>query len=229
MIFFDIDNTLTDFSSAEQSALNALYSRFKNTITIDQKKFRKYSRTASKNTYRRYITGQLSFEKQQTSAIKELFLLSGFNLSDEKTEQISELYTKIFNENMFLFNDVITCLKKFAKHNLGLISNGSEKQQTDKLKRAGILHYFSLIITSGALGIAKPDKRIFIYACEKAEKPPQQCWYIGNNFNTDITPAVNIGMNCLWIDRRRTHIKNNLWIDSLDKASEIINKTEREI
>ena len=36
MIFFDIDNTLTDFSSAEQSALNALYSRFKNTITIDQ-------------------------------------------------------------------------------------------------------------------------------------------------------------------------------------------------
>lgn len=222
MIFFDIDNTLINFTSAEQSGLNDVYERFRDKLTIDRKGFFKCWRSVTKTTYQRHLSGELSFSEQQHLRIYELFRLSGNELSVTETKNLSEIYLNTFKKNQKLFPDVIPCLNSLETHSLGIISNGDTMQQMDKLKYTGIYNYFSVIITSGETGIFKPDRRIFEAACSEAGKTPEQCWYIGNNFNIDITPAVRLGMNCLWIDRRKKHIKSELWIDSLMKVSEFI-------
>lgn len=63
-----------------------------------------------------------------------------------------------------------------AKRNQSL---GAEK----RLKEFGILQYIDLVIASAEEGAAKPDKRIFEIALNRAACKPQQADYEINNLS----------------------------------------------
>ena len=63
-----------------------------------------------------------------------------------------------------------------AKRNQSL---GAEK----RLKEFGILQYIDLVIASAEEGVAKPDKRIFEIALNRAACKPQQADYEINNLS----------------------------------------------
>ena len=58
-------------------------------------------------------------------------------------------------------------------------SGGAEK----RLKEFGILPYIDLVIASAEEGAAKPDKRIFEIALNRAACKPQQADYEINNLS----------------------------------------------
>ena len=62
---------------------------------------------------------------------------------------------------------------------LGIITSGDEHFQLPKLERMGLADRFEHVIASGALGITKPDRRIFEFACEKFRVPVSDALYVG--------------------------------------------------
>ena len=71
------------------------------------------------------------------------------------------------------------------KVTLGIITNGPAQHQWDKVKALGVTEWIPVgyVFISGALGVAKPDKRIFSRAAERMGILPQEICYVGVWYN----------------------------------------------
>lgn len=74
-------------------------------------------------------------------------------------------------------------------------------------------------------GFAKPDRRLFIRACEKLGVKPEDCWMIGDSLENDILPARAIGMRTVLLDREHRYARENVPADVLliDDPQDILN------
>ncbi len=54
-------------------------------------------------------------------------------------------------------------------------------------------------ISSAEAGVNKPDLQIFKLALAKANCVPEETYMIGDRLDNDIEPAVEIGMNTIWV------------------------------
>jgi len=59
-------------------------------------------------------------------------------------------------------------------------------------------HNFEFIIASSEYGIRKPDPMIFQLAIAKANLPPEDIWFCGDNPRCDVDAACAVGMRPVW-------------------------------
>ncbi len=98
-----------------------------------------------------------------------------------------------------LYADTEKCLRILSeKYNIGIIAN-QNIGSTARLEKFGILKYIDLVVASAEEGVAKPDKRIFEIALERANCKPNEAVMIGDRIDNDIIPAKAIGMKTIWI------------------------------
>lgn len=103
------------------------------------------------------------------------------------------------SEDEILYRDAEECLKKLSgKYKIGVIANQSPGT-AKRLENFGILKYIDLVIASAEEGVAKPDKRIFEIALNRANCKPGQSIMIGDRIDNDIVPAKKLGMGTIWI------------------------------
>ncbi len=84
---------------------------------------------------------------------------------------------------------------------LGVISNASHGILGD-LERAGMTGFFEHIVYSQAVGVAKPDPRIFHEALQRFAVAPGDTWHIGDNVVADIEGARGVGIRPVLVRRR---------------------------
>lgn len=107
--------------------------------------------------------------------------------------------TKWHTEDELLYADALGCLKSLsAKYKIGIIANQSLGTKK-RLEEHKILKYIDLVIASAEEGVAKPDKRIFEIALERACCKAQEAIMIGDRIDNDIIPAKSLGMHTIWI------------------------------
>ncbi len=81
---------------------------------------------------------------------------------------------------------------------LGLITNGRVSIQARKLDGLAIRPYFESIVVSEAVGIEKPDPRIFAIALAELDVPASAAAYVGDNPEADVLGAKASGMLAVW-------------------------------
>jgi putative hydrolase of the HAD superfamily len=84
-----------------------------------------------------------------------------------------------------------------------LVSNGEQEMQSGTIERAGLSGFFDACCISGALGVRKPDRRIFEIAVSRCGGSLAGAWMIGDG-EPDIEGAANAGIPCIWLHRGRT-------------------------
>jgi putative hydrolase of the HAD superfamily len=73
---------------------------------------------------------------------------------------------------------------------LAIVSNTLSRQLVpSKLTDYGIAHYFDPVVTSAALGLRKPNARIFEEAARLMRLPPSACAYVGDTVSRDVIGA----------------------------------------
>jgi HAD superfamily hydrolase (TIGR01549 family) len=106
-------------------------------------------------------------------------------------------------------------------YQLGIIAN-QNAGTVERLKRYGLLEYFSLVCSSAEEGLIKPDPRFFELALERAKCDPQHAVMIGDRLDNDIIPAKRLGMQTIWIKQGfAREQKNN---DPLTAPDAVINR-----
>ena len=83
-------------------------------------------------------------------------------------------------------------------YKLGVITNGEEWSQMRKLRVAGLLTLFDLIVISGNEQIKKPNPQIFMRAAERLAVRPDECVFVGDHARNDIYGAGAVGMKTIW-------------------------------
>jgi 5'-nucleotidase len=84
---------------------------------------------------------------------------------------------------------------------LVLLTNGFEKTQRTKIQACGLSEHIELMISSEAVGIAKPDKAIFDIAVKTATEMYgefNRVFYAGDTWDTDVKGGVNAGIPTFW-------------------------------
>lgn len=84
-----------------------------------------------------------------------------------------------------------------------VVTNGTVHQQERKLRRTGLVDHVDGWVVSEAVGISKPDPRIFRLAAERAETSLDHAWMIGDTADADIKGAWDAGISSVWLHRNR--------------------------
>ncbi|MBR2343286.1 MAG: HAD family hydrolase [Clostridia bacterium] len=87
---------------------------------------------------------------------------------------------------------------------LGIITNtptGREASQRRKVEVLGIEKYFDAIIYSTAVGLRKPDRRIYDMTAELLGVPNESCLFVGDDPASDIRGAIGADMTAVFLDR----------------------------
>jgi putative hydrolase of the HAD superfamily len=210
MIFFDLDGTLLNHKSSELLGVEIFYEEYKDLFRFEKEMFYKFWCEISDKYFNRYLKGELTFDQQRIERIKELFSYSNIQLTDEDAMVKFKKYLSNYEDNWKPYNDVIPCLKYLSrKYELGIISNGDLNQQSLKLEKMKIKQYFTDIITAGEAGISKPNIKLFNIACNRVNKQPKECYYIGDDLQADIIPCKDVGMNGIWLNRKKETLTIN--------------------
>jgi HAD superfamily hydrolase (TIGR01662 family) len=108
-------------------------------------------------------------------------------------------------------DDALSTLAKLREqgYRLALISNAADDPNTQVLvDKLGAREYFEVIISSAALGIRKPNPRIFIDVLNRMSLPPEKVVMVGDTLGADILGAQNAGIFSIW-DKRRANTAGN--------------------
>ena len=218
-IFFDLDDTLVDSEGAHRKAITSLYDEYfifrKPEDNIGQIWVDIMNKYLSL-----YFKGQMSLEQQRVARIQEFWNYCGQNLDFISAQKIYQKYHEYFLSSCLKFDDIIPNLERLSNFDLGIISNGTYYDQIFKLKNNNLDYYFkNEIYISDKVGYSKPDKRIFEKAAKQANRPIEECVYIGNSYKLDYLGSLNAGMKAIWLDRPNS-AKNDL-------SDNIINSLEQ--
>jgi putative hydrolase of the HAD superfamily len=107
---------------------------------------------------------------------------------------------------------------------IGLISNW-DGRLAGLMEALGLGHLLDAIISSAAVGLHKPDPRIFELACQQIGVEPADAAHVGDHQYADIVGAEAVGMMSVLIDRhggeRPGHGRFVRTLDDLDRVLEI--------
>jgi beta-phosphoglucomutase len=102
-----------------------------------------------------------------------------------------------------LFADALPALASLQRLGMpmAILSNWATHLR-DTLRRFDLLETFQFVIVSSEVGLAKPDRRIFDLAADRAGRPHQRLLYVGDHLGDDIEGARGAGLDAVLVDRR---------------------------
>ncbi len=90
-------------------------------------------------------------------------------------------------------------LERLARtQRLGVVSNFTGNLARC-LEELGLGACFEVVADSGVVGWSKPDERLFRHALDAIGVEPARVWMVGDNPQSDIAPALHLGMRACWI------------------------------
>ena len=96
-----------------------------------------------------------------------------------------------------LYDDAHVALEFLsARFAVVAVSNGNAD-----VHRTGVGRHFRAAIAAGAVGVAKPDARIFHAAAQVLDVPPAAVLHVGDDATLDALGAVRAGMQAVWLNR----------------------------
>ena len=101
------------------------------------------------------------------------------------------------------------------------MTNWFEDVQIERLKKAGIYHYFKEIYATENIKI-KPNPESFQTAM--GERKPEECIMVGDNLKTDIQGALDCGIRAIYItsDKEINENKPYKTIHHLSELKELL-------
>lgn len=201
-IFFDLDNTLWDFEANSKETLEELFKEFlaeKIPQTGFEVFFENYV-TVNGSYWERYRHGKVSKENLRVDRFHDT--LKNFDLDQFiLAEKLSKEYLKICPLKAKLIDGAIDILEhlKEMKYPMVVITNGFDEVQHIKMENCGLTPYFEAVVTSEKIGSKKPYPEIFQHAFSTVGAKAVSSLMVGDNHDSDIIGAVNIGMDSAYL------------------------------
>ncbi len=135
------------------------------------------------------------FPTALTEAYSFFCLHQQINPERETIETIWRLGTSVATLKPKIMPKAREVLKKLSTNNdCILYTLGNEDEQLFRLNSVSLLHYFKDIFV-----VLHKNEAALAQILSKLDLDPKSTWMIGNSASNDIKPALNKGLNCIWL------------------------------
>lgn len=195
-ILIDIDNTLYDYNKCHLIAMSKLIEFVRTELKISNfeevyENSRRLTHIELKETassHNRLIYFQKSCEILKINPLKYAL-------------KFYDIYWVNFLNNMILYDGVLDFLKTVSvKSRICIVTDLTAHIQYKKIEKLNISDFISHIVTSEEAGKEKPHPYIFLLALHKLQLRPDEVYMIGDSFEKDIVGAINLGIDCIWLN-----------------------------
>lgn len=195
-LFFDLDNTLWDFSANSRIAMEITLGQtgILNKLNSFEEFFAVYEQI-NHALWGDYHSRKIS---KQTLIVERFFQsLKAFGLSDYDYADLNSKYLENMSLQTGLFPGTIETLNilKSRGYKMYIITNGFREVQRAKLKNCNLTDYFTKVFISEEIQTTKPHRQIFEYALKSSNASKRKSIMIGDSWETDIEGAMNFGID----------------------------------
>lgn len=204
-VFFDVDDTLYDHLIPFRQALEevlATSAEFPYPVAYHRMRF--YSDKLSAEAGGTPTHGR-ALEEMRTQRFVLALREFGLELSETQAAEVQAAYLRK-QFDITLFEGALGLIAGLMEQGLtvGIITNGPPEHQMKKITALGIRDLIppERVFISGAVGITKPDRRLFDHVADKLGLSPANCTYIGDSWRNDVVGALDAGWKVLWFNHR---------------------------
>lgn len=201
-VCFDLDDTLFDHRGAARTGVRTFLGR--QGVEVTDSVIAAWFR-AEDTQYERWRTGEIGFADQRRERLRTVLPPLGIAVptSAAALDALFDEYLAAYRDAWRVFPDVLPLLRSLRErgYRLGLLTNGAESQQLDKLARTGLDEAFDAVCVSERIGVQKPDQRAFTLLAERLGVDPQACVFVGDDPEKDVRGARRAGMHAVLVDR----------------------------
>lgn len=191
-ILFDADETLFHFDAFK--GMQLMFSRLGVNFSLDD--FSHYQ-LVNKPLWVDYQNGDITAAQLKHTR---------FQIWADKLETTTQALNSGFLEAMADICTLLPGAKELmeaisGKAQMGIITNGFTELQAIRLERTGMSDYFTHVVISEEVGIAKPNVGIFEHALEKMGSPNKdRVLMVGDNPHSDVLGGLNAGIDTCWLN-----------------------------
>jgi putative hydrolase of the HAD superfamily len=130
-------------------------------------------------------------------------LAAQYTLSTNTARALQEACAD-YHGDFTAFDDAVDCLQALRIENLHLavLTNFPLPSVGLTLQHAGINpRWFTALLSSGMLGVSKPDPRAYRAAADALNLPPSACVFV-DDLLENVAGACAVGMRGIWLDRQ---------------------------
>lgn len=222
IIFFDIDDTLFDFTKAEQEAFNKVFDKYNllNCLNLYEKSYQEISKVL----WRDLENGKISLVELGSERFRRLFLEHELEMD---AVDFNQDYLSFLGEQTHLVEGAEQIIRDLSHKRLAIITNGYTDVQTSRINHSPLKGIFEHIIISESTGFQKPQTEIFDYAFNMLQiTTKSNVLIVGDSLTSDIQGGMNYGIDTCWFNpmqkENNTTLKPTYEINKLGSLLEII-------
>ncbi|MBN1449255.1 MAG: YjjG family noncanonical pyrimidine nucleotidase [Bacteroidetes bacterium] len=196
-LFFDADDTIFDYQTAEREAFRITASAFGLADRLEQA--HALYRRHNADVWRALERGDITQDDLKPERFRRL--LSDLADDTGNAEAMSDHYLARLSEQTQLLPGAEAIVAAAARrYLLVLVTNGLTYVQRRRFAAAPVTRHFRKILISEEIGVAKPDPAIFAAALETYSLEPADVLLIGDSASSDMPAARNAGMDFCWVN-----------------------------
>ena len=207
-LFFDLDNTLWDFTtnsrlameqSLEQTKLIQKLSSFDSFVVV----YEQINHSLWDDYHSKKITKKkLIIERFSRS-------LQAFGILEYDWIELNRLYLENMALQTQLFPGTMETLTtlKIKGYQMHIITNGFREVQYSKLANCGLSRFFTKVFISEEINTTKPHRQIFEHALKSSNASKKRSIMIGDSWEIDIKGALEFGIDqIMFLNQERNPI-----------------------
>ena len=195
-LFWDIDDTLLDFSGAEAASIRQTFSVIG--IPVTEENVRLYSDINSA-LWKRLERGEITRDEVLVGRFETLLRTLGIRADAMEAQNI---YFSYLGEQYAYLPDARDVLDALVgRYRMVAVSNGTVSIQQKRMAASGVDQYFEAIFLSQIIGAEKPGVAFFD-ACFAAlpDVRREEVLLIGDSLTSDMRGGENAGLCTCWFN-----------------------------
>ena len=194
-IFFDLDDTIWNFSANSTLSLHKLYeiSPILRKLFKDPDEFIDIYHLHNATMWDLYSRGEVTTSQLKIERWRRTLATRQFEVLTAVCEELDRTYLDILAQQQEMIPGMKEMLARLSKkYMLAVLSNGFSKTQYKKLHFSGLERYITRTIVSEETGINKPNPKLFEYAIRETGATGPYLM-VGDHPDTDVLGAMKAG------------------------------------
>ncbi|GAA1700328.1 HAD family hydrolase [Microbacterium sediminicola] len=145
-----------------------------------------------------WTSGRVSFTEQRRARVREFSALLDRDVPHDPADAdaLFERYLIGYRRSWRAYEDAAPLLRELREGGVrvGILTNGPEAQQREKLRTTGLDHLVDVVCTAEGIGFSKPDARAFHALVRGLDTPTERIAFIGDHPEQDVAGARAVGI-----------------------------------